>query len=147
MSSVPAFNLDLLQSLPGLMARHWLVRRERWSRSVATAPISTRRWNSTAAAHHRRARFGSLAHLDEPLLITEAASLEENAHERQALLRHLGNRGYKAKVTSAVPGIYQIDYRHVIAAGVDHVPASDDLSCNAAWKACCCAPVISITKS
>jgi hypothetical protein len=31
--------------------------------------------------------LGGLAHLDEPLLITQASELEENAHERQALLR------------------------------------------------------------
>jgi len=72
--------------------------------------------------------IGGLAHLDEPLLITQASVLEENAHERQALLRHLTNRGYKARVTSATPGTYQIDYRHAEQPLVSIiVPAIDDL--------------------
>ena len=69
-----------------------------------------------------------LAHLDEPLLITQAAALEENAHERQALLRHLGNRGYQAKVTSAAPGTWQVDYRHTEQPMVSIIlPVIDDL--------------------
>ena len=56
--------------------------------------------------------MAGLAHLDEPLLISSVPSLEENAHERLALLRHLGTRGYKAQVSSQHPGSYFVDYRH-----------------------------------
>lgn len=125
----PGFNLDLLLSLPGLMARHWLVRRD------ALIEVGGYRADFNKALEFdvllriiEEHGLNSLAHLDEPLLITEAASLEENAHERLALLRHLGNRGYKAKVTSAVPGIYQIDYHHSDRPLVSIViPAGDDL--------------------
>jgi GT2 family glycosyltransferase len=73
--------------------------------------------------------LNGLAHLDEPLLISRAPVLEENADERLALLRHLGNRGYKAKITSAVPGTWQVDYRHTERPLVSIIlPAGDDLA-------------------
>ncbi|RBH34927.1 glycosyl transferase family 2, partial [Pseudomonas sp. MWU13-2860] len=109
----PGFNLDLLQSIPSLMARHWLIRRE-----VLLEVVGYQSDFHKALEFDLLLRIsgqeglGGLAHLDEPLLITQAAVLEENAHERQALLRHLGHRGYKARISSTVPGTYQIDYRH-----------------------------------
>ncbi|RBB99823.1 TIGR00180 family glycosyltransferase [Pseudomonas sp. MWU12-2115] len=126
----PGFNLDLLQSIPSLMARHWLIRRE--------VLLEVGGYQSD---FHKALEFdlllriieqeglGGLAHLDEPLLITQAAVLEENAHERQALLRHLGHRGYKARISSTVPGTYQIDYRHCEQPKVSIIlPAGDDLA-------------------
>jgi GT2 family glycosyltransferase len=126
----PGFNLELLLSLPGLMARHWLIRRE------VLLEVDGYRADFSKALEFdlllriiEQGGLNSLAHLDEPLLITQAPELEENPHERLALLRHLGNRGYKAKVTSAVPGVYQIDYHHSDRPLVSIViPAGDDLS-------------------
>jgi hypothetical protein len=43
----PGFNLDLLQSVPSLMARHWLIRREVCSTPVVIRLTSARRWNLT----------------------------------------------------------------------------------------------------
>jgi hypothetical protein len=132
------------------MARHWLVRRD------TLVEVGGYRADFNKALEFdvllriiEEHGLNSLAHLDEPLLITEAASLEENAHERQALLRHLGNRGYKAKVTSAVPGIYQIDYHHSDRPLVSiMIPAGDDLpALQRCLEGCSCAPVISITRS
>jgi len=126
----PGFNLDLLLSLPGLMARHWLIRRE------VLLEVDGYRADFSKALEFdlllriiEQGGLNSLAHLDEPLLITQAPELEENPHERLALLRHLGKRGYKAKVTSAVPGLYQIDYHHSDRPLVSIViPVGDDLS-------------------
>ncbi|PWE43780.1 glycosyl transferase family 2 [Pseudomonas prosekii] len=126
----PGFNLDLLQSLPALMARHWLIRRE------AVLEVGGYQADFSNALEFdlllriiEHSGLGGLAHLDEPLLITQAPELEENAHERLALLRHLGNRGYKAKITSQLPGTYQIDYRHAERPLVSIiVPAGDDLA-------------------
>lgn len=125
----PGINLDLLQSVPALMARHWLIRRD-----VLIAA------NGYQADFNKALEFDlllrlveqsgldGLAHLDEPLLIARAPVLEENLDERQALLRHLGNRGYKAKITSAQPGTYQIDYRHTEQPLVSIIlPAGNDL--------------------
>ncbi|MED7668606.1 TIGR00180 family glycosyltransferase [Pseudomonas moraviensis subsp. stanleyae] len=126
----PGFNLDLLQSVPSLMARHWLIRREVLLEAGGyQADFSKALEFDLLLRIIEQGGLGGLAHLDEPLLITEQAPLEENAHERLALLRHLGNRGYKAKVTSALPGTWQIDYRHTEQPLVSIiVPVIDDLS-------------------
>ncbi|MEJ5058232.1 MULTISPECIES: TIGR00180 family glycosyltransferase [unclassified Pseudomonas] len=126
----PGFNLDLLQSLPALMARHWLIRRDVLIEAGGyEADFSKALEFDLLLRIIEQGGLNGLAHLDEPLLITQAPMLEENAHERQALLRHLGNRGYKAKITSPVPGTYQIDYRHDERPAVSIiVPAGDDLA-------------------
>lgn len=113
----PGFNLDLLQSVPALMAGHWLIRRELmveaggYSRDLNKAlefDLLLRLIESGG--------MSGLAHLSEPVLICQAPELDVNEHEHQALTRHLGNRGYQAEVSSALPGTYKIDYRH------DHRP-------------------------
>lgn len=125
----PGFNLDLLQSIPSLMARHWLLRRDVLLEVGGyQADFSKAMEFDLLLRIIEQGGLGGLAHLDEPLLITQAAALEENAHERQALLRHLGNRGYQAKVTSAAPGTWQIDYRHTEQPMVSIIlPVIDDL--------------------
>ena len=125
----PGFNLDLLHSVPSLMARHWLIRREVLLEAGGyQADFSKALEFDLLLRIIEQGGLDGLAHLDEPLLITEQAPLEENAHERLALLRHLGNRGYKAKVTSALPGTWQIDYRHTEQPLVSIiVPVIDDL--------------------
>ncbi|MGZ0702130.1 TIGR00180 family glycosyltransferase [Pseudomonas piscis] len=109
----PGVNLDLLQSAPALMARHWLFQRETlvqvggFSREFTQAielDLILRLIEDGGLA--------GLAHLAEPLLICQAAQVRDNAEERQVLTRHLANRGYRAQVSSARPGTYQIDYQH-----------------------------------
>ncbi|MFW6753337.1 glycosyltransferase family 2 protein [Pseudomonas glycinae] len=125
----PGFNLDLLQSLPALMARHWLIRREVLIEAGGyQADFSKALEFDLLLRIIEQRGLGGLAHLDEPLLITRSSELAENTDERQALLRHLGNRGYKAKITSSTPGTYQIDYRHTEQPLVSIIlPVSDDL--------------------
>jgi hypothetical protein len=126
----PGFNLDLLQSLPALMARHWLIRRDVLIEAGGYQPDFRKALEFDLLLRIIEAGgLSGLAHLDEPLLIAQAPVLEENADERLALLRHLGNRGYKAKITSATPGTYQVDYRHTERPLVSIiVPAGDDLA-------------------
>ncbi|WP_166364058.1 glycosyltransferase family 2 protein [Pseudomonas akapageensis] len=123
----PAFNLDLLQSLPSMLARHWLVRREEL---VAAGGYSS---EFTDALEFdlllrliEQGGLSGLAHLDEPVLISQAPALQENQHERQTLIRHLASRGYKAHVSSAVPGTYRIDYRHTERPQVSIIVRSND---------------------
>ena len=125
----PGFNLDLLQSVPSLMARHWLVRRDVLLEVGGyQADFSKALEFDLLLRIIEQGGLDGLAHLDEPLLITQATELEENDHERQALLRHLGNRGYKAKVTSSLPGTWQVDYRHTEQPMVSIIlPVIDDL--------------------
>jgi glycosyltransferase domain-containing protein len=126
----PGFNLDLLQSLPALMARHWLIRRDVFIEVGGYQPDFSKALEFDLLLRIiEQGGLNGLAHLDEPLVIARAPVLEENADERLALLRHLGNRGYKAKVTSTVPGTWQIDYRHSERPLVSIIlPAGDDLA-------------------
>jgi glycosyltransferase domain-containing protein len=125
----PGVNLDLLQSVPALMARHWLIRRDVLIEVGGYQPDFSKALEFDVLLRLiEQGGLGGLAHLDEPLLIARAVVLEENADERQALLRHLGNRGYKAKIASAQPGTYQVDYRHTEQPLVSVIlPAGDDL--------------------
>jgi glycosyltransferase domain-containing protein len=126
----PGFNLDLLQSLPALMARHWLIRRQVFLEVGGYQPDFSKALEFDLLLRIiEQGGLNGLAHLDEPLVIARAPVLEENADERLALLRHLGNRGYKAKITSTVPGCWQVDYRHTERPLVSIiVPAGDNLS-------------------
>jgi len=109
----PGFNLDLLQSVPALVARHWLIRRDVFlDIGGYSADFSDALEFDLLLRIIEKGGLSGLAHLDEPVLICDEPVLEENAHERLALIRHLGTRGYKALVTSGEPGTWQIDYRH-----------------------------------
>ena len=109
----PDFNLDLLQTLPGLMARHWLVRRDVLVDAGGySAEFANALEFDLLLRIIEQGGMAWLAHMSEPLLICDAPVLEENVQERQALSRHLTARGYKALITSEPAGTYQIDYRH-----------------------------------
>ncbi|TVT85792.1 TIGR00180 family glycosyltransferase [Pseudomonas sp. H3(2019)] len=123
----PGFNLDLLQSLPTLMAQHWLIRKDVLLEAGGyQADFSKALEFDLLLRIIEQGGLAWLAHLDEPLLITRAPVLEDNAHERQALIRHLATRGYKAQISSAEPGTYQIDYRHTERPLVSIILASQD---------------------
>jgi glycosyltransferase domain-containing protein len=123
----PGFNLDLLQSLPTLMARHWLVRRDVLVEAGGySADFSNALEFDLLLRLIEQGGMAWLAHLDEPLVICQAPMLEENPHERLALIRHLATRGYKAQIHSAVPGVWQIDYRHTERPLVSIIVQSQD---------------------
>jgi len=123
----PGVNLDLLQTVPSLMARHWLIQR-----AVLTEALGYSTEYSSALEFDLLLRLiehgglGGLAHLAEPLLICNAPSAEENAHERQALTRHLTARGYRAQVSSELPQTWQIDYQHAERPQVSILLKSED---------------------
>lgn len=109
----PGVNLDLLQSVPSLMARHWLIRRDVLAQARGfTAEYTQALELDLLLRLIEDAGLAGLAHLAEPLLICNAPVQEENLQERQVLTRHLAARGYRAQVTSAQPLTYQIDYQH-----------------------------------
>ena len=108
----PGFNLDLLQSYPALMARHWLVRRD----VMVEAGGYSREFKKALEFDLllrliEQGGLDGLAHLDEPLLICQAPEQDTSTDERKTLLRHLATRGYQADVGSLVPGTHKIDYR------------------------------------
>jgi glycosyltransferase domain-containing protein len=109
----PGFNLDLLKSVPALMARHWLIRRDVLLDAGGYSPDFADALEFDLLLRIiEQGGLNGLAHLDEPLLICQEPVLQDNEHERLALLRHLSNLGYKAVTTSSRPGLYQIDYRN-----------------------------------
>nr|WP_288499630.1 glycosyltransferase [uncultured Pseudomonas sp.] len=110
----PAFNLDYLLSFPAGMTRHWLFRRD-----VVVAAGGFDPAFEQAAEFELILRLinegglDGLGHVAEPLVITEAPALADNAAEQRAITQHLQQRGYQnALVSSSKPGRYQIDYGH-----------------------------------
>lgn len=110
----PAFNLDYLLSFPAGMAKHWLFRRD-----VVVAAGGFDPAFEQAAEFELILRLinegglDGLGHVAEPLLITEAPALADNAAEQRAITLHLQQRGYQnALVSSSKPGRCQIDYGH-----------------------------------
>ncbi|AXQ47370.1 TIGR00180 family glycosyltransferase [Pseudomonas vlassakiae] len=109
----PGTSLDLLQSVPGAMARHWLLRRD-----LVLAAGGFDSQYPLALEFDLLLRLigdkglAGLAHLAEPLLICAAPSADSQDQERAVLTRRLAERGYTATVGSVHPGTHQIDYRH-----------------------------------
>ncbi|WP_322364472.1 TIGR00180 family glycosyltransferase [Pseudomonas sp. Teo4] len=123
----PGVNLDLLQSNPVLMARHWLLRREAL---VEAGGFDSQYSNALEFDLLLRlieqGGLNGLAHLDEPLLITPTPQAGDSEHARQTLTRHLSTRGYKAQVSAPTAGTLRIDYRHIERPLVSIVLQSQD---------------------
>lgn len=127
----PGVNLDLLQSVPSLMARHWLIQRDVWKQAggLSSDHLKALEFDLLLRLIDQGGMAG-LAHLAEPLLICNAPATEENNQERQVLARSLSARGYRAQVSSALPLTYQIDYQHAARPLVSIIIQShDNLEC------------------
>ena len=109
----PGVNLDLLQTVPSLMARHWLIQRDvlAQAKGFSTEYPQALEFDLLLRLIEDGGLAG-LAHLAEPLLICNAPVEESSAQERQVLTRSLAARGYRAQVSSTLPLTYQIDYQH-----------------------------------
>lgn len=123
----PGVNLDLLQTNPALMARHWLLRRE----ALVEAGGFDNQYRDALEFDLllrliEQGGLNGLAHLDEPLLITPVPNASDNEHARQTLVRHLATRGYKAQVSTPSVGTLRIDYRHIERPLVSIVLQSQD---------------------
>lgn len=110
---LPDFNLDLLQSVPGYVARHWLVRRSAllevggYSRDYPQALEF-----DLLLRLIEQGGMQGLAHLSEPVVICQAPELVVNEDEKKVLTRHLKTRGYQAEVSPVLAGSWKTDYRH-----------------------------------
>lgn len=108
----PDINLDMLLSLPGVLARHWLFNREA---VLATGGL----WMDSAEAFEldlilrliEDKGLQGLGHINEPLLISAATPLVDSPEQRAAIERHLLARGFEGGTVSArLPGHYDLDY-------------------------------------
>ena len=123
----PGVNLDLLQTVPSLMARHWLIQRDVLAQARGFSTEYTQALEFDLLLRLiEDGGLGGLAHLAEPLLICNAPATEENAQERQVLSRHLSNRGYRGQVSSTLPQTWQIDYQHAQRPMVSIILQSQD---------------------
>ncbi|MHC8340374.1 TIGR00180 family glycosyltransferase [Pseudomonas sp. HLT2-19-2] len=123
----PGVNLDLLQTVPSLMARHWLIQRDVLAQAKGFSTEYTQALEFDLLLRLiENSGLGGLAHLAEPLLICNAPATEENAQERQVLTRHLARRGYRGQVSSMLPQTWQIDYQHAERPMVSIVLQSQD---------------------
>ncbi len=123
---LPGFNLDLLLSFPMVMARHWLFRRDlfRACGGFDVAFPDAFEFELLTRLIEQEGLAG-LGHIDEPLLITDAPALRDNPDERRVIERHLGNRGYQAKVLPGLPGRYRVHYGHAATPPVSIVLSTD----------------------
>ncbi|NIF29412.1 glycosyltransferase [Pantoea sp. Tr-811] len=109
----PGADLDLLRSQPGLMSRHWLVRRE--------AVVELGGYSET----HRNALeldlllrlveahgLASLAHMDDLLVIGRQASPALPLAAQTVLGRHLTQLGYRSQVSDQGTSGLVVDFRH-----------------------------------
>ncbi|QHG66289.1 glycosyltransferase [Pseudomonas putida] len=108
----PDLNLDMLLSLPGTMASHWLFNREAW---LALGGFRSEAGRAFELDYILRLiddkGFEGLGHISEPLLIRAAAQMHDCPDERRAIQRHLQARGFEnATVDSRLPGHYELGY-------------------------------------
>ncbi|ONF45082.1 glycosyl transferase [Marinobacter lutaoensis] len=127
----PDFNLDMLISNPGAMARNWLFR--------SSAVVALSGFDETLGTAFEldlilrvleAGGFGAIGHVAEPLLISEPGRPVRNPEEeRRVLLAHLARRGYDADVeANPALGTYRVRYRHTGAPLVSIIiPTKDQL--------------------
>ncbi|OOG88418.1 glycosyl transferase family 2 [Pseudomonas sp. A25(2017)] len=110
----PCINLDYLLSLPLTMANHWLIRRKLALEVGGYDPQVPEALELDLIL--RLIETGSMngiAHLSEPLVVSNTPTLADNPDERHALQRHLDNRGYaNAKVLQEPTRHYHVKYGH-----------------------------------
>lgn len=126
----PAVNLDYLLSFPSGTSRHWLFRRN----AVVNSGGFDESFNGALEFDLllrliNKNGLGSLAHVAEPLVVTQIPSLSNVEDERLAIIRHLQARGYlNSDVTAPAPGRYKLCYGHAESASVSILlPAGGDL--------------------
>lgn len=123
---LPGVNLDLLLSFPLVMARYWVYRRDLFfSLGGFNAEYPEAFEFELLTRLIEQEGLLGLGHIDEPLLITEAPALRDNPDERRVIERHLGNRGYQARVLPGLPARYRIDYGHATAPLVSIILSTD----------------------
>ncbi|MFJ5443632.1 glycosyltransferase [Pectobacterium sp. CHL-2024] len=127
----PDFNLDLFLSLPEIMSKRWIFKREKL---LSLGGFNTNYNNSFEFEYITRLieveGISSFAHIPESLFYTHKKNLENNEEEILIIKQHLENRGYlNCNVITDLPGRYQICYMHKSKPMVSIIiPTKDQLS-------------------
>lgn len=116
----PGLNLDMLLSLPSVMARHWLFNRPLWQQSGCFAEEAGKAFELDYILRLILDRgLEGMGHISEPLLKAQMPQLTNCPDERDVIVRHLNARGYEqADVSATIPGHYEINYGHAHLAKV-----------------------------
>ncbi|QBG83665.1 glycosyltransferase [Xanthomonas oryzae] len=110
----PALYLDMLLSAPATLSRHWVFRQRTLlaDGGFPTGPSAAFELDYQLGLVERYG-LACIRHIAEPLLIASATPQHADEDERQAIARHLAERGYvDAVVHSTGPGRHAVDYRH-----------------------------------
>ena len=110
----PDFNLDYLLSLPGILARNWLLRCEAVRVAGGFDPEYAGALEFELILRmidqHGLIGFG---HVSEPMVINQMPCLPDSPHLAAALTTHLQARGYEqAALTTPRQGHFKINYGH-----------------------------------
>ncbi|CDZ93858.1 glycosyl transferase family protein [Pseudomonas saudiphocaensis] len=124
----PGLNLDMLLSLPGVMARHWLFNRPLWQQSGGFDLAAGQAFELDYILRLILDRgLEGMGHISEPLLKGQAPLLTNCLDERDVIIRHLNARGYEqADVSATIPGHYEISYGHPQLAKVSILVSAND---------------------
>ena len=110
----PDFNLDYLLSLPGVLARNWLLRCEAVQVAGGFNPeyADALEFELILRMIDQRGLVG-FGHVSEPFVINQIPCLPESPHLAAALMKHLQARGYgQAVLASPRQGHFKITYGH-----------------------------------
>ncbi|HDS1734462.1 MULTISPECIES: glycosyltransferase [Pseudomonas] len=109
----PGADLDLLRSQPGLMSRHWLMRRQAVLDVGAYSESQPQALELDLLLRLVEAQgMASLAHLDDYLILGEQSPEAMTKEAVTVLERHLRQLGYRANVSERGVAGLGIDYRH-----------------------------------
>ncbi|QVM89949.1 glycosyl transferase [Pseudomonas entomophila] len=109
----PGSDLDLLRSQPGLMARHWLVRRQAVLEleGYDGATLQAMEYDLLLRLVEHRG-VASLAHMDDYLVVSQQPCAAFTDEARKTLNRHLTQLGYRAQISDQGAGGLAINFRH-----------------------------------
>lgn len=109
----PGSDLDLLRSQPGLMSRHWLVRRQ------AVVDLGGYSESYRHALEYdlllrlvQQQGVGCLAHMDDYLVIGQQPEQALTDEAAKVLNRHLTELGYRAQISDQGSAGLTVDFRH-----------------------------------
>ncbi|WP_051937134.1 glycosyltransferase [Erwinia sp. 9145] len=108
----PEFNLDLLLSLPSIMAENWIFKREVFiSLGGFTADYPQAMQFEYITRLIEYYGIQTIGHLEEPTFKRESYTLKNNDDQKSVIKKHLNNRGFTdASITSDMPGVWRLHY-------------------------------------
>ncbi|SEQ48267.1 MULTISPECIES: glycosyltransferase [Pseudomonas] len=110
----PAFSLDYFLSYPGVMATHWLMKKEKFIELGGFDPAFDQAYEFDLLTRFIESNgLAGIGHVDEALLSVEKPAFGASFEEQTILARHLVSRGYEhARVLSLGEGRYRVIYGH-----------------------------------